>query len=267
MSDADGLAPGVDIKWQSETVGVVEYATDKNQQALFYTKSEPDPQKSALEGRPVFKDTVMVRIAPPGERLNIVIRPAEQRDTRRWPGQWNQFVQNKKQIPDGTPIEMLYPTTPSIGETLKANGVYTIEQCAELSGHAIDNVGMGAQKWVNAAVKYLEVASRGVKASQLQRELDERDGHIRVLERQVTDLSTQVNRLMAMLQGTPQMQETAIAQTALRPQYPAPRPLPRQTYDPQLAQINATSPTAQIQQARAAQERGERRRSRPTLTK
>ena len=254
MADADGLAPGTGIHWQSETVGVVEYATDKNQTAIFFNEKVIDPIKSAELGRPYYKDEVRVRIAPPGERLNIVIRPAQQSDTRRWPTQWNQFVQNKKQAPEGTPIEMLYPTTPSIAATLQASGVYTIEQCAELSGHAIDNIGMGAQKWVNAAAKYLEVASRGVKASQLQRELDERDGHIRVLERQVQDLSSHVNRLMAITQNAAVAQDqTLIAQGMVRPQH-----MPRRVFDAQTAQINATSPTAQIQQ---------RRRPRPTLNR
>src|SRR5215475_9632180 len=128
MADADGLAPGTGINWQSETVGVVEYAADKNQQAIFYIEPQPDPQKSAEMGRPIKKDTIMVRIAPPGERLNIVIRPAQQSDTRRWPTQWNQFQQHKKQTVEGTPIEMLFPQTPSIAENLKASGVYTVEQ-------------------------------------------------------------------------------------------------------------------------------------------
>jgi len=254
MADADGLAPGTGINWQSETVGVVEYATDKNQLAIFYNDKVIDPQKSSEVGRPYYKEQVMVRIAPPGERLNIVIRPAEQRDTRRWPTQWNQFVQNKKQTPDGTPIDLLYPNTPSIGATLRASGVYTIEQCAELSGHAIDSVGMGAQKWVNAAARYLEVASRGVKASQLQKELDERDGQIRVLNQQVQDLTSTVNRLMAVMNNAGQMQDqNLMAQAMRRPQH-----MPTRAFDPQLAQINATSPTAQIQQ---------RRRSRPTLSR
>jgi hypothetical protein len=254
MADADGLAPGTGINWQSETVGVVEYAADKNQQAIFYMEPQLDPQKSAEMGRPIKKDTIMVRIAPPGERLNIVVRPAQQSDTRRWPMQWNQFQQHKKQTGDGTPIEMLFPATPSIAANLKASGVYTVEQCATLSGHAIDSIGMGAQKWVNAAVKYLEVASRGVKASQMQKELDQRDGEIRVLNQKVVDLTTTVQRLMANINNAASMHDqTLIAHGMVRPQH-----MPQRPFDPQLAQINATSPTRQIQQQR-------RRRPRPTL--
>jgi len=111
---------------------------------------------------------------------------------------------------------------------------------------------MGAQKWVNAAQKYLEVASRGVKASQLQRELDERDGQIRVLERQVQDLTGAVGRLQGIINNSMAVNDqTLMAQAMQRPQH-----MPRRTFDPQIAQINATSPTAQVQQ---------RRRSRPTL--
>ena len=37
-------------------------------------------------------------------------------------------MQNKAQVPEGTPIDLLYPENPAIGATLRGSGVQTIEQ-------------------------------------------------------------------------------------------------------------------------------------------
>lgn len=155
----EGFASHTGINWQGN-VGVVEYGNDRNMIAMFYVKSVLVPAKSNEHGRPYHEDQVFVRIHPPGERLNIVDRPVKDSDKRRWPIQWAQFQQNQEQHPEGTPVDLLYPAHPSVAATLRANGVFTIEQCAELSGPAIDSIGMGAQRYSNDAKKYLELANR-----------------------------------------------------------------------------------------------------------
>src|SRR5207253_2854770 len=106
-------------------------------------------------------------------------------DKRRWPMQWSQFQQNKEQKPAGTPIDLLYPEHPSVAANLRGWGIHTIEQCAELTGNAIDNIGMGAQRYCNDAVKYIEAAEKGVGASRMRHEMDELMGQVRVLTQQV----------------------------------------------------------------------------------
>lgn len=236
----DEFASPTGIAWEGgDTVGVVEYG-DKNKVVMFYNRSVHNPSKSKELGRPTYEDKVFVRVHPPGERLNIVDRPATGEDSRRWPTQWAQFRQNAEQIPDGTPIGMLYPQTPSIADTLRANGVFTIEQCANLSGHAIDNIGMGAQEWVNAAVKYLEVSNKGVKGSKLQAELDKRDGEIRVLKTQVDELKVMVEKLTAARLNN----DLAAAQRLIAGHMAVPEHMPSVAFDPQTEQINATSERA-----------------------
>lgn len=238
------------INWnQGGTVGTVEYGGgDRNMIALFFSKPQHNPAKSTEQGRPWYDDVTFVRIHPPGERLNIVERPATDGDKRRWPQQWAQYAAGKQQIPDGTPVDLLYPDHPSIGAMLRANNVYTVEQLAELSGPAIDQVGMGAQRYVNEAQKYLQAANKGIKASQFRQELEQRDNEIRTLKHTVELLQSQITNLQNMGLAAAGMagQQLASGQQ-MRPQYPAGAPkqmVPQ--FDVQSAQIAATHPTREV---------------------
>lgn len=253
MAD-EGFASPTGIDWKGH-VGTVQYGGgDKNMLAMFYTRPMHNPAKSTEAGRPIYDDVPYVRIHPPGERLNIVDRPVKREDPGRWPLQWAQFQQNKEQIPEGTPIDMLYPEHPSIGSMLRASGVHTIEQCADLSGPAIDSIGMGAQKYSNDAKKYIEASNKGVKASQLRHELEERDSQIRTLTHTVETLKGEVDRLREVNAGSVDLAQVQklIAGQQGRPQYPAGAPKQmNQAFDAQTAQINATHATTDIAKAAA----------------
>lgn len=251
MSD-EGFSSPTNITWQGST-GMVEYGGgDKGMICMFYNRPMHNPAKSKDNGRPVYEDKVFVRIHPPGERLNIVDREARTDDQRRWPMQWAQFKQNKQQTPEGTPIDLLFPDFPSVAATLRASGVHTIEQCAALSAEAIDTIGMGSQRYVNAAAKYLEAAGKGVHATQMRAELEVRDREIKVLKKTVEDLKAVVEDLRSGSQGQPQL---ADLQRLIAGVMQRPVNQPSQTFDAQTAQINATSATAQLTQAAANNKR------------
>jgi hypothetical protein len=190
-----------------------------------------------------------VKYFTPGEqRQQINDRPARQDDKMRWPMQWAQFSQNKMQTVEGTPIDQLYPDHPSIGDQCRSAGVYTVEQLADLNAGSIENVGMGCQTWVNYAKKYLEAANKGVGASEMRKELETRDGQIRVLEQKVemlmkTNAQLQAN---AMAGGVDQAKLMEMIQAATnRPQMPVGHNIPP-AFDAQTAQINATHVTKEV---------------------
>lgn len=246
----DDFAPHTDIKWNG-TVGTVQYGGgDRNMVCMFFTKATHSPVKSAESGRPVFEDKVFVRIHPPGERLNIVERPATVQDQRRFPAQWAQFKENREQVPEGTPVDLLYPDQPAIAAMLRANNVHTVEQLAELSATAIESIGMGTQTYVNNAVKYLEMANKGMAAAQVRRELEDRDRQIKTLTSTIESLKSQVDKLMQE-RGSGGVDLATLQQFIAgqqgRPQFPAGAPKQMaQPFDAATAQINAVSPTADI---------------------
>lgn len=231
------------IDWRGH-VGIVDYSEGgRSQLAIFYTRAVHDPQASVAAGRPIFKDMTYVRVAPPGERLNVVDRPANNEDRRRWPVQWHQFANNHEQIPEGTPIGQLYPDRPAIAQTLQASGVHTIEQCAELSAHAMDNIGMGAQSWVNAAKDYLEKANKGVSITSHRKEMEQKDQQIRILQGQVSELSNELSSLRqkaAQSVNMAQVQQLIASQMG-RPTMPAPGVAVDKGFDSQVQQINAVN--------------------------
>jgi hypothetical protein len=136
-----------------------------------------------------------VKIQHPGETLNVVDRPVNaDDDPRRWPRQWHLYQQGMHQVPDGVPINLLFPTKPEIESTLRGYNIHTVEQLANLSGQAIDTVGLGARDWVNAAQRYMERANKGVDHHKFESALREKDQQIATLTRQVAEVTALVRQ-------------------------------------------------------------------------
>ncbi len=236
--------------------GIAQYGPgDAGMVVLFFLKPIHSPAKSAEAGSPQYIDEVFVRIHPPGERLNIIERRATDMDKRRFPQQWALFQQNKPQTNDGTPIDMLFPAQPSIAAALKASGVHTVEQCAELSAHAIETIGMGCQSWVNDATRYLEVANKGVKASQLKAAMESRDRENASLKHKIELLEEELGNLRAHAASSVTMEQVqsmlanAGGGQGHRPQF---APGKQQPFDAQAAQIAATHITKDLAKAKQA---------------
>jgi hypothetical protein len=175
--------------------GLAEYGSDDNLLVCFYNRPVNDSLRSVEEGRPIYKDVIHVRIQQPGEMLNIIDRPVVDNDKRRFLRQWTAFVHDRTQVPEGTPIDHLFPNHPAVAENLRGYGVYTVEQCSKLSASAIDTIGRGGQEYVNRANKYLEQATTGKSFHIIQKELDDEKQKNRIMEQQIAQLKSQVDAL------------------------------------------------------------------------
>lgn len=203
-------------------VGMVNYG-DGRMNVRFYARPVLDPQKSAQAGVPQKVTKIFVKIAEPGQRLTEVDREATERDKQQYAREWALYQQNKEQIPNGCPIELLFPADPSIAENLKAYGFYTVEQVANAGQGALLNI-MGMQSWSNKAVAYLEQASKGVAFHQYQKDLDERDRQIKVLNQQLEMTRQEIANLRQAFQGVGMAQAQAVmaGQHETRPVFPQP---------------------------------------------
>lgn len=190
---------GVDWGNADRTYGQVRFGEDSQQVVLFYTRSVFNAAKSAQLGSRQYENQTWVKMHPPGERLNVIDRPVQDMDKRRFPYQWNNFLQNKTQVPDGTPIDLLFPNNPAVADNLKAFGVHTVQQCSTLSDNAMQTIGMGSVEWKNMAVRYLESANSGTAFLKLQAELAQKDQDIRILKRQFEQLKTSYDDLIARI--------------------------------------------------------------------
>lgn len=230
------------IEWNGD-VGVVQYGPgDAGMVVMFYNHPVHNPVESAKEGRPIYQDKIYVKIHPPGERLNIIERPATGEDRQRFPRQWHQFSQQKSQVPSGTPVDLLYPEQPSIPAMLRAGAIHTVEQLAVLSANAIDNLGMGAQRYVNDAKKFLDSSSKGVGSVQFRKTIEDLESKNRVLMQQVEQLKTTVQGM----QGGGNLGNLNLA--ALQQLLAGHMPMPPQMnqIDGATHMINNVHPTAEI---------------------
>jgi hypothetical protein len=128
-----------------------------------------------------------IRISPPGEFGNVIERPATDRDKKTHARQWEQFERGEPQVVEGEPIEKLaalYPNGKKVVAVLEKAGVFTLEQLAGLSGHAIDTLGggMGGQKWVTDGKRLLAEIGKGVSTTDYKRDIERLEARIRALE-------------------------------------------------------------------------------------
>lgn len=220
MSDTYTEFPG--LKYDPQAIAQRGYGvaaagpTDDKLIVGFYRKSVLNVAKSKEQGRRICEDHDFVKIMHPGESLNILDRAVIESDKHRWPRQWAQYNQGKQQIPDGIPITLLYPANPSISDMLLGYNIHTVEQLANLSGTAIQTVGMGCQEWVNYAKAYLEKANKGVDFHRFEKENQEKDQEISTLRRQVKDLADQLGRFMR--REVPRDVDTQTMQINARPE-------------------------------------------------
>jgi len=163
---------------------------------MFYNRSVEIPAKSAQLGRRYCENQIYVKIQHPGETNNIIDRPVRDEDKVRYASHWRAFVMNRTQVPEGTPIDLLFPNNPAFAENLRAMGIYTIEQCSELSAIAIENIGRGGQEAVNRAKQYLANAQKGVGFHEWKKKEEEWAAHTRRLENQIAELTSKLNAVL-----------------------------------------------------------------------
>jgi hypothetical protein len=195
MNELANLAGPTRINMQGQ-FGIAQYGSDDQLLVMFYNRPVENPALSLEHGRPYYEDKIYIIIQTPGEGLNKIDRPVADADKHRFANKWAAFVQNRTQVPEGTPIDLLFPNYPAVAENLRGYGIYTIEQCSKLSASAIDNIGRGGQEYVNRANQYLENAKSGKAFLQLRQENDNLRNEVEVQKHQIGQLKSQLDHIM-----------------------------------------------------------------------
>lgn len=167
------------------------YKGDDKLYVRFYMSPTHDPEASKTEGRPIFREIEWVHIQVPGDRNNIIQRPANDMDRGRFADRYAKFKANAQEAADGTALEHWPRVTRAQVEELKYFGCRTVEQLANMSdGNAAKFPGIGMLRtW---ARDYMEEAKAGAASSKLRGELESRDNEIAALKKAVEELSARV---------------------------------------------------------------------------
>jgi hypothetical protein len=137
------------------------YEDDKKLHVRFYMRPHLDLFKSEEAKRAIYVDKEYVQIMIPGDKLNIIDRPADSLDKNRFSEYYAKFKAGTEQIV-GTPISALPFLSMSQVEEYKFVNVKTVEQLAELADSWSTQI-MGGLEHKRKAKQWLE-DSKGVDA-------------------------------------------------------------------------------------------------------
>ena len=155
--------------------------------AHFFLQPIQDDAESSVAGRPIFKDEEFIRIIVPGDKKNIVVRPAMKMDKERFAQQYAKFKNNEEQSATGTHLEKWAGVTRAQVEELKHFGVRTVEQLALIDDTNAQKF-MGIMMLRNRARDYVEAAKGEAPTVALRAELAERDNKIEALQKAIEEM-------------------------------------------------------------------------------
>jgi hypothetical protein len=156
-------------------------AGDEQLFVVFYMGVIVDEAKSKVEGRLICNDSEFVRIMIPGDKNNIVDKPAGQLEKRRFPKQYEQFkagVKEEEQLV-GTRLRDWPLASRGQVEEFRYLGVHTVEQMSELRDDVVSRVPGArdlqsiAKAWLGRAKSTAEAAQAVAKEKALHSRIDE----------------------------------------------------------------------------------------------
>ena len=122
--------------------GTAIFASDAQLLVKFFIHSELSQHKSKAQGVPVYDDIECIQILNPGEKEPIIVQ-ADEFHKRRFPRQYEAFKKGMEDQQGGTPLEMLFPASPSTVKQLKAFHIFTIQQLAAITDGSATQIPMG----------------------------------------------------------------------------------------------------------------------------
>lgn len=157
------------------------YDQDSKLFVAFSLKPHPDKEKTKQEGRPIFTSKEYVTIMVPGDKNNIINRPVQDSDKRRFAAKYAAFKSGQEQQTTGTPLESVPWISREQVEEMKYFNVRTLEHLADLADMHAQRF-MGINKLRQRARDHIALAKEQAPAMRLTEELRTRDAKIAELE-------------------------------------------------------------------------------------
>lgn len=162
----------------------------------FSKKSRRVGHKSEMAGRPIYEDVDYITIQQPGERDQLV-RPVNDGDKERFRKQWDAYLAESEQTPEGTPVSLLFPNEPTVVDMLRDLKVYTVEQLSQLSEYAIDRLGIDGRRYVSKAKATLDQSANVAQINKLERQVEDMKEQLRQAQEANKAFSAQLREMMA----------------------------------------------------------------------
>lgn len=177
---------------------------DERLAVRFFKKAARDDVASTADGVMRFKEVDYIQIMVPGDRDNIIIRPAGEGDKRRFAKQYEDWQRNEKgEQLLGTPLELWGRLSLPQIEEMRYIGVRSVEQLAELNDSAMLKMP-GAVEMKRKAAAFIAAQKEEAPMRKMQAELEQRDTKIeeqaQAIEQQNFNqaaMQAQINALLA----------------------------------------------------------------------
>lgn len=161
--------------------------SDKSLAVLFFDKAVPNKTKSDEAGRPVHDKKTYLKVVVPGSRDRME-RPIKPEDKDRFPKQFQAYQGGAEEVHEGTPLESWSRMDAAQVADWKYQGVFTVNQLADLNDTAISKIGLGARELVKAAQAYLDEAAGHAVSGKLVAELEQKDQQLEAMQQQIDEL-------------------------------------------------------------------------------
>ncbi|MES0385715.1 MAG: hypothetical protein ABUJ98_14170 [Hyphomicrobium sp.] len=161
--------------------------------ATFYRRPVQNKLRSEAEGRPCFDSREYVMILIPGDQKSKIDRRVKDEDKQRFSEAWTKFQNNEKGVVIGTPLtEWNYLSSTRTAE-LKALGLSTVEEIADMADAYLGKLGPDGRKLQGRAKQFLD--SSGDLEKELREGIQARDQTISNLSADMEILRRQVDEL------------------------------------------------------------------------
>lgn len=172
-----------------------QYKDDDKLVVAFYSRPVRNNFKSEVEGRPIFEDVDFVKIIIPGSR-DVTDTKANEGYKSRFPRQWANYVNRRKETVEGTPLSELTWMGAAVAAEFNAVNVKTVEQLLGMSDQAGSQF-MGFSKIKERCQRFMDAAKGEAPALKLEKQVDDLTRENVRLKEQLTELSAQVKVLTA----------------------------------------------------------------------
>lgn len=165
---------------------------DSRDVVRFFLDPVLDARASEAAGRQIFTDVERIEIRFPGNMTTIYHGNVTDEFRQKYAAQYEAFKAGHEVAHEGTPIEEWPILTRAHVRELKYMGVHTVEQAANMTDLACQNIGMGGMGLRMKARAYLDDGERNAVVEQVTAENDRMRSEIASLRAQVEQLGTLV---------------------------------------------------------------------------
>lgn len=152
--------------------------------ARFYDRAVKSSEVND-NGLPIFNNKTFIEIRTK-DNSDVYDQPAREDHQRRFPVEYSRYLLEKKQVTEGTPLNMFAFLTAAQFETCKSRGIFTVEVLAGIEDERAKALNLEQEKAL--AIKFVEGAKGNKAIADFAKKEKEYKAKIKKLEEEIKAL-------------------------------------------------------------------------------